>query len=138
MAIDAHDDRLFVGCRGPDPLLVVVDIHSANAVARLDIGRGVDTLIYDSATRLVYAACGLDANLVVYRQRSRDAYILAQAVTTRPNARTMALNPATNDVYLVTAEGVVDPSRSVNRAVARLYPNRYLPDSFEVLTYSMH
>jgi len=49
----------------------------------------------------------------------------------------MALDPETKKVYLVTAEGTVDPAKKVNRASGPFYPNKYFPDTFTVLTYSI-
>ena len=137
MAYDARDGRIFSGCRGDRPVLAVLDAASGEVVAAPAIGRGVDTVVYDAATRRIYASCGLDANIVVIGQKGPDRYVLEQAVSTRPEARTMALDPATQALYLVTAEGIVDPSRPVDRAVAPFYPNAYVPNSFTLLTYAL-
>ena len=56
--------------------------------------------------------------------------------TTRPYARTMALDPKTQKVYLVTAEGTSDPRKKINKGVAAFYPNRYFANTFTVLTYA--
>ena len=48
----------------------------------------------------------------------------------------MALDPASKKLYLVTAEGVVDPAHEINRGAAPFYLNRYFADSFTLLTYS--
>ena len=136
MAYDAKDRRIFSGCRGDHPVLAVLDADSGKVVATPALGRGVDTVIYDAATRRIYASCGLDANIVVIDQKAPDRYVLEQAVSTRPEARTMAFDPATQALYLVTAEGIVDPSRPVDRAVAPFYPNAYAPNSFTLLTYA--
>jgi len=109
MALDRASKRLFVGCRGKgtNPVLLVMDAGSGKTVATLPIGRGNDGVIYDPDTRKVYASGGVDANLVVYQQVDADTYKLVEATTTRPYARTMALDPKTKKVYLVTAEGTV-------------------------------
>jgi hypothetical protein len=65
-----------------------------------------------------------------------DSYTLAEATTTRPYARTMAYDPKTRKIYLVTAEGTADPAKKINKAVAPFYPNRYFPDTFTVLTFA--
>ena len=137
MAVDAVGKRLFVGCRGRTPLLAVLDTQTGRAVAMLDIGRGNDGVAFDAAAHRVYTSNGVDANLVVYEQRSPDDYRLLEATTTRPYARTMAMNPATKAIYLVTAEGTVDPARKINKGVANFYPNRYFDDTFTVLTYDL-
>lgn len=37
---------------------------------------------------------------------------------------------------MITAEGVADPAKTINKGVAPFYPNRYFPDTFTVLTYA--
>lgn len=136
LAFDAANQRIFVGCRGKNPVLAVIDATGGKVVATPEIGRGNDGVIYDADTRKVYTANGVDANLVIYDQVDADTYRLAEATTTRPYARTMAMDPKTKTIYTVTAEGTVDPSRKVNRGPAPFYPNHYHPDTFTVLTYS--
>jgi DNA-binding beta-propeller fold protein YncE len=136
LAYDQDSKRIFVGCRGTKPVLAVLDASSGKVVTTQEIGRGNDGVIYDRSTRQVYTSNGVDANLVIYEQVDPDTYKLVEATTTRPYARTMALDPATKKVYLVTAEGTTDPSKKVNKGVAAFYPNRYFPDTFTVLTYA--
>ncbi len=137
VAFDRADQRIFVGCRGKSPMLAVLDSASGKIVTTLEIGRGTDGVIYDGATHKIYTSNGVDANLVIYDQVNPDTYKLAEAITTRPYARTMDLDPITKKVYLVTAEGAADPAKKINKAVAPFYPNRYFPDTFAVLTYSL-
>jgi DNA-binding beta-propeller fold protein YncE len=136
VAFDKAGQRLFVGCRGKNPVVAVLDSGSGRVVTTLEIGRGTDGVIYDGATHRIYTSNGVDANLVIYDQISPDTYRLAEATTTRPYARTMDFDPTTKKVYLVTAEGTADPAKKINKAVAPFYPNRYFPDTFTVLTYS--
>jgi DNA-binding beta-propeller fold protein YncE len=136
IAFDKANKRLFVGCRGKNPLLAVLDSDSGKVITTLEIGRGNDGVIYDPATHKIYTSNGVDANLVIYDQVNPDTYKLAEATTTRPYARTMALDPKTKKIYLVTAEGTADPAKKINKAVAPFYPNRYFPDTFTVLTFA--
>ena len=132
---DPVSRRIFVGCRSDQPLLTVLDADSGAVVASLPIGRGNDGVAFDRATHRIFASNGLDADLMVIDQLGPDRYRLEQAVTTRPMARTLAIDPQRNRVYLVAAEGGVDPARKVNTAVAPFYPNFYFDNSFTVLTY---
>ncbi len=136
IAYDKANKRIFVGCRGSKPVLAVLDSTSGKVITTAEIGRGNDGVIYDPTTRKVYTSNGVDANLVIYDQVSPDTYKLAEATTTRPYARTMAMDPKTRKIYLVTAEGTTDPSKKINKAVAPFYPNRYFPDTFTVLTFA--
>ena len=138
LALDRANKRLFIGCRGKGkaPLLAVIDAESGRVVATMEIGRGNDGVVYDAETRKIYTSNGVDGNLVVIDQLNADTYQLAEATTTRPYARTMALDPRTKKVYLVTAEGTVDPAKKINRSVAPFYPNTYFADTFTLLTLS--
>lgn len=132
---DAKSRRVFVGCRGERPLLAVLDADTGAVVASLPIGRGNDGVAFNPATGRIYASNGVDANLLVIDQLGADSYRLEQAITTRPMARTLALDPQRDRVYLVAAEGGVDPAMKVDTAVAPFYPNFYFDHSFTVLTY---
>ncbi|RCS30323.1 YncE family protein [Rhodanobacter denitrificans] len=132
---DASNQRILVGCRSDRPVLAVLNAANGALVTTLPIGRGNDGVVYDPATHRIYTANGIDANLVVIDQLGPDSYRLEQAVTTRPMARTLAIDPQRDRVYLVAAEGGVDPTRKVDTAVAPFYPNFYFDNSFTVLTY---
>lgn len=136
VAYDREHKRIFVGCRGAKPVLAVVDATSGRVVTSLEIGRGIDGLVYDPATRRIISSNGVDANLVIYEQSDADNYKLVEATTTRPYARTMAYDAGTRKVYLVTAEGTADPGRRINKGVAPFYPNHYFPNTFTVLTFT--
>ena len=136
VAMDAPNHRAFIGCRGETPVLVVFDTAAGREVTTLPIGHGNDGVVYDAAGRRVFTANGKDSNLVIYDQQSPDRYRLDQAVTTRPFARTLAFDPASQTIYTVTAQGWVDPSKPVNAEAGPFYPNAYFDDTFEVLAYA--
>lgn len=138
MAFDPASQRLFVGCKGDRPVLSVLDVADGRLVAQLEIGRGNDTVRFDLQSRKVFTANGVDGNMVIFDQLGPDQYRLFQALTTRPIARTLAIDPATGKLYTVTAEGMVDPSKSVNRKAAPFYPNLYFDDTFVLLEYGLH
>lgn len=136
LAFDPAHKRLFVGCRGKAPVLLVMDAMDGRSVASLEIGRGNDGVIYDPDSHRIFTSNGVEGNLVIFEQLDADHYRLEEAVTTRPSARTMAEDPRSKKLYLVTAEGVVDPAKPVNKGVSPFYPNTYFDDSFTVLVYS--
>jgi DNA-binding beta-propeller fold protein YncE len=136
VAFDRANGRLFVGCRGRSPVLAVMDSRTGKVVAIRPIGRGNDGVAYDAKAHQVITSNGVDGNLVIYDQTDANGYTLAEATTTRPYARTMAFDPTTSRIYLVTAEGTVDVAKKVNSKVAPFYPNRYFDDTFTLLTYS--
>lgn len=134
LAYDAASERIFVGCRGKQPVLAVIDAQSGKVVATPEIGRGNDGVIFDAGK--VYTSNGVDANLVIYAQKDPDHYELVEATTTRPYARTMAMDRSTKKLFMVTAEGTVDPAQKVNRGPAPFYPNDYYPDTFSLLVFA--
>jgi hypothetical protein len=109
---------------------------TGKVVATLEIGRGNDGVVYDADSKRVFTSNGLDGNIVVYDQKGPDAYVFGGAITTRPIARTMALDPKTRKIFTVTAEGMVDPAKPVNKRAGSFYPNRYFDDTYTVLTYA--
>ena len=138
LALDRANKRLFIGCRGKgkNPVLAVMDSESGKIITTSEIGRGNDGVVYDPETHKIFTSNGIDGNLVVIEQVDANTYKLAEAVTTRPYARTMALDPKTKKLFLVTAEGTVDPAKKINRSVAPFYPNKYFSDTFTLLTLS--
>lgn len=136
LAYDSATARLFVGCKGTAPILAVVDATTGRIVARLAIGRGNDGVAWDAKRKRIFTANGIDGNVVMIDQGGPDTYRFAGAFTTRPIARTLAEDPATGRVFTMTASGIVDPSKPRNLKAGAFYPNRYLDDTFVLLTYA--
>jgi DNA-binding beta-propeller fold protein YncE len=136
MSLDGERRRLFVGCRGNSPVLAVIDADTGHVVGTYPIGRGNDGVVYDGDAGHIYLANGVDGNLVVYDQKDPDHYQLAEVVTTRPYARTLAFDRVSKRMYTVAAEGVYDPARPTRTDIAPFYPNQYVGDTLTVLTYA--
>jgi len=130
LAIDRKNRRLFVGC--DNKMMAVVDADSGKVLATPAIGEGVDATAYDDSTGLAFASCGQDGVLTVVKQESRDKYSVAENVTTKKGARTMALDSKTHNVFVVTADFGPRPAATAN---PRPRPP-ILPDSFVVLVVS--
>lgn len=137
IAVDSAHDRIFIGCKGDKPVLAVLDSNSGQTVASAPIGRGNDGLVFDPVRKTLIASNGVEGDLVVFDQLDPDHYRLNQAVTTQPLARTLAYDPKTASVFTMTAEGVVDPSRPINRRAGTFYPNAYYDGTFRVLIYRL-
>jgi DNA-binding beta-propeller fold protein YncE len=89
MAFDEANHRLFVACRSGQ--IVVMDTQTGKEVTALPITKGVDDIIYDPASKRIYAACDGDAD--VYEQSDADNYKLLGKVATGPMGRTALLVP---------------------------------------------
>jgi DNA-binding beta-propeller fold protein YncE len=136
LALDPINGRLFIGCKGDHAVLAVMDSATGRVIAQHEIGRGNDGVVYDGETHRIYTSNGIDGNIVIYEQVDADTYRLVQAVTTRPIARTMTIDPKTKKIYTMTAEGMVDPAKKVNRRAGAFYPNTFFDDTFTLLVFA--
>jgi DNA-binding beta-propeller fold protein YncE len=135
VGIDPDGQRLFLGCKGDQPVLAVLDTASGRTVASVPIGRGNDGVVFDPVRKRVLTSNGVEGNIVILDQLGPDSYRLEQAVTTRPIARTMAYDRASGTIYTVAAEGLVDPSRPINTRAGTFYPNAFYDDSFRLFVF---
>jgi len=101
MAIDQHNRRLFIGCR--NHFMTVLNIDTGRVITSLPIGDHVDATVFDPERRLIFCS-NADGTLNVFRQLSADEYRSVQTVKTALGARTMALDPATHQIFLPTAD----------------------------------
>jgi len=101
LAVDSRQNRLFVGCNNMK--LVVVDSNSGASIASFNIGPGTDSVAYDGARGLIFTANGGGyGSVTIARQHLTDSYSIIQNLPTLQEARTMAIDPSTGLVYLVT------------------------------------
>ena len=100
MALDEFRQRLFIGCRSGQ--IVVLDSNTGKQLQALPITAGIDDLIYDPATRRIYAAAGgvIDA----YEQTDLDHYVSRGSVVTGPRARTAKLVPQLNRLFVAVPQ----------------------------------
>lgn len=128
------------GCKGPTGLAMaddtglalsacangkaaLVDIAHRKVVQMLPIGMGPDTVIWDAKHHRFLVPCGESATLSIVNLDARGAHVAAP-VSTGPNARTAALDPATGRVYL--------PSARLN-PIVKGQPKTVVSGSFRVL-----
>jgi YVTN family beta-propeller protein len=132
LAIDGAHHRLFSVCDGK--VMAVTDAVNGKQVALVPIGEHPDAAGYDQKRGLVYSSNG-EGTLSVVRQDSADRYSVAQSVPTQRGARTMAIDPATGKVYLVTADFGPAPAPTAEQPHPR---PALIPDSFVVLVVGEH
>jgi YVTN family beta-propeller protein len=101
MAIDRANRRLFIGCRGRT--MAVMNGDTGKVIATLPIGDHVDATAFDSDLKLVFNSNG-EGTVTVIRQDGPDTYSVLDNVKTVPRARTMALDPKTQRLFLSTVE----------------------------------
>jgi hypothetical protein len=89
----------------------------------------VDAAAFDPETNLAFASCG-EGVLTVVREDSPNNFSVAENVPTQEGARTMALDPKTHQVFVVTAKFGPPPAPTAEQPHPR---HTILPDSFVVL-----
>lgn len=136
IAYDAVAHRAFIGCRGERPVLAIVDGDSGATISTLPLGHGNDGVAFDATRKRIFTTNGVGSNIVIFRQDDADHYRMEQALTTRPQARTLAYDPDQQRIFSVTAEGGINPAEPVNTGPSAFYPNYHYAGSFVVLTYA--
>ncbi len=99
LAIDPATRRLFVTCE--NGIALVVDANSGKIIATLPIGRGTDAAAFDAVQKRFFSSNG-DGTLTMVSENGPDEFAVLGNVKTAPGARTMALDPATGRIFLVT------------------------------------
>jgi YVTN family beta-propeller protein len=127
LAIDRKHARLF--STGANKTLAVLDAGTGKVLTTLPIGGGVDAAGFDPDTGLAFTSNG-EGTLTVVREDSPDKFTVLENVATQRGARTMALDPKTHRVFLVTAEFGPPPAPTPERPRPR--PS-ILPGTFTLL-----
>jgi hypothetical protein len=127
LSIDKISNRLFVSCHNKK--MLIVDAGTGTIIDALPIGGFSDATIFDAGTGLAFSS-NSDGTLDIAAASGPNHYSVIQTAKTLPLARTMALDPTTHQIYLVTAEtdGFDPPT------VERPNPRPHMkPNSFMVL-----
>jgi YVTN family beta-propeller protein len=100
LALDPTSRRLFSSCE--NALMVVVDADHGKVVASLPIGKGTDAAAFDPRRKLAFSS-NRDGTLSVIQENDPNNFTALEPVKTEPGARTMAVDPVTGKIFLVTA-----------------------------------
>lgn len=98
LAIDLKNNRLFAG--GDNKLMAVVDAKFGKVITAVPIGGRVDACAFDPETNLVFSSNG-EGTLTVVKEVSANEFKVLDNVPTEKGLRTMALDPATHNIYLI-------------------------------------
>lgn len=101
MALDEAAHRLFVGCRSGQ--IVVFDTQSGKELQALPVGMGVDDLMFDPASKRIYATCGRANRIDVYRESDPDHFQLLASVPSGPGGKTGLFVPELKRLYVPVA-----------------------------------
>ena len=100
MAIDAKNGRLFIGCRGPEKL-IVMSTKDGKVLSDMPIGASVDAVKLDRGQAFASTA---GSQLFVASEKTSGKFEIVQTVKTAEGARTMGVDPMTHRIYLPAAE----------------------------------
>jgi DNA-binding beta-propeller fold protein YncE len=129
LAVDGVHERIFAACS--NMTLMVLNAGSGEVVTSLAIGPGADAVGFDAGRGLIYTANGdAEGTLTIIRQDVTDTYAEIQNLATRQRARTLAVDPETGLVYLVTDSMGVDLGHQGGIGALRSAP---VSGSFQVL-----
>jgi len=131
LAMDIAHRRLFAGCH--NQMMAVVDADSGKVIATPAIGLGVDANAFDPGIGLAFASNGQSATLTVVHEDAPDKFSVVENVTTQRGARTMALDPKSHEIYLVTADFAPAPPSANENPKPRMMA---VPGTFVVLIYA--
>jgi YVTN family beta-propeller protein len=130
LAIDLKNKRLFSVCSNGK--MAITDYTTGKVIATPAIGKGPDAAAFDPEKGLAFSSNGQDGTLTVIKEEpiGRFRFSVVETVATAPMARTMALDPKTHLIYLVTAK-LKQPAVTEQRQGGRR--RLFEPDSFELL-----
>ncbi|TLZ31636.1 MAG: YncE family protein [Gammaproteobacteria bacterium] len=100
MAVDRRHHRVFAACGNQK--LAVVDADSGRVVATPAIGKDPDGAVFDPKTERIFTS-NKEGTLSVLKEVSPDRYETLQTLTTRPGARTLAMDENTGRIFMPTA-----------------------------------
>lgn len=131
LSIDASRHRLFSVC--DNKKMAVVDSLSGKLIATVPIGEGPDAVVYDPVRSTIFTSNGESGDLTVVKQITPNSYASVQTLSTKLGARTVALDPASGTLYVVSSD--LGPKPKATVAVPKPKP-AVVPDSFVVLVIS--
>ncbi len=110
LSMDQKHRVLFSGCHNQK--LVIMNANNGHVITTEPIGPGVDATRFDPEAELAFSSNGGSGTLTIVKEDSPTKFHVVEQLPTELGARTMALDPATHRVYLVTAKfGALEPPR---------------------------
>lgn len=124
IALDAAHHRLFSTC--DNKLMTMLDTGSGKVVATVPIGQGPDGCAFDDKMQLAFASCG-EGVTTIAKEETPGKLTVVQSLATQRGARTMALDPATDKIYLPVAqyESAPTPAPGAPRQRPKIAPNTF-------------
>jgi hypothetical protein len=109
MALDVKDQRIFIGSRNPDAL-VVLDMKTGGIVTSVPGVAHTDDLWYDAARKRIYMSGG-DGEIGVFEQLDADHYRLIAKIPSVPGASTSFFVPDFSRLYVPASAYAGQPAQ---------------------------
>ncbi len=130
LALDVANNRIILGCRGSDkvkPSLAVVNAETGAVVFTAEMGANNDGVIFDPATKRVFASNGNSALINVFEQVDADHYKPLEALNTRINAKVLAYDAKNQKLFSMASEESLDQQTK---------KKTIFPNTFTVFSYT--
>jgi len=138
IALDPKTRRIFSVCGNQK--MTVLDADTGKLVATMSVGSGPDASAFDPALGVAFSPNGEDGTLNVVKETGPNQFQVVATVPTQAGARTMALDPKTHHVYLMTATMQPAPLADAAAPAGGTPPRRarrgVVPGSYVVLDFA--
>jgi len=129
LAIDTSTRRLFSVCH--NELMIIVDANTGKVVSKVPIGKRVDGVVFDAASKFAVTSNG-EGTMTVVKEVSPTEFSVVETVATAPGARTLTIDPVTHHIFLSTAQYGETPAATADNPEPR--PS-IVPGTFMLLEY---
>jgi len=127
LAIDAAHRRLFSAC--DNRKMVILDAQSGRQVAVVPIGGAPDGAAFDPNFGIVFSSNG-DGTLTLVHEDDPEHFTVMANVPTQDKVRTLALDPVSHSIYLVSASFGPTPAPTGEQPNPR---PPMIPNSFTII-----
>ena len=103
--------RLFSSCENGK--LDVINANTGKEIVSLPIGKGSDAVRFDPVHKLIFSS-NFDGTLSVILEELPNQFVAEEPVKTAIGARTMAIDPQSGRIWLMTAEYAENASAPPN------------------------
>jgi hypothetical protein len=104
--------------------MVILNAENGKIITTLPIGEGVDGAGFNPNTMEAFSTQG-DGTLTVIEENSPTRFVVGQTVATKRGARTMTVDPKTNQIFTVTGEFTPPPAGERR--------GQMVPDTFSII-----
>jgi DNA-binding beta-propeller fold protein YncE len=107
LAIDAKNDRIFVG--GHNKTALVIDGATGKKIASFATGAGTDAAGWDEKDSLAFISNG-EGTISVIQEKSANEFVALDPIQTQQSAKTMAFDSNAGKILLPAATVMITPA----------------------------